>query len=72
MTLKNTMKIFINDLEFSCPEQCSLKDALTSNNIELVNIAVAVNSTVISKSQWEHTPLIDGSRIIIIKAVQGG
>lgn len=66
------MKIFINDSEFSCPEQSSLKDVLENNGIPLVNIAVAVNNTVISKVQWEHTPLTDGSRITIIKAVQGG
>lgn len=66
------MKIFINDSEFSCPEQSSLKDILENNGIPLVNIAVAVDNTVISKAQWEHTPLADGNRITIIKAVQGG
>lgn len=36
------------------------------------NIAIAVDFNVIPRPDWGKTVLQDGSKIIIIKAVQGG
>lgn len=66
------MQIFINDTPATCGENSSLQDVLTENNISPVNIAIAIGNTVIPKTQWTTTFVQDGSRIIIIKAVQGG
>ncbi|MFB6455865.1 sulfur carrier protein ThiS [Chitinophaga sp. Hz27] len=35
-------------------------------------IAVAVNSQVIPKSDWEHQPLAAADNVTIIRATQGG
>lgn len=66
------MQIFINDIPYSCDENCSLTELLSRQGIQPVNIAVAINNTVIPKNQWDTTLLTDHSNIIIIKAVQGG
>lgn len=66
------MQIFINDSPVICPENHSLLEILSAHDIPLQNIAVAIDSTVIPKAQWENTRVNDGSRIMIIKAVQGG
>jgi thiamine biosynthesis protein ThiS len=33
---------------------------------------VARNGDVVTKSRWEHTPLLDGDRIEIVTAAAGG
>lgn len=66
------MQIFINDSPVTCPENSSLSEILSANGIPVQNIAVAIDNTVIPKAQWETTPVCDGSRIMVIKAVQGG
>lgn len=66
------MQIFINDSPVTCPENNSLAEVLSANGIPTQNIAVAIDSTVIPKTQWETTPVTDGCRIMVIKAVQGG
>lgn len=66
------MQIFINDSPVTCPENSSLSEILSANGIPVQNIAIAIDSTVIPKAQWETTPVSDGSRIMVIKAVQGG
>jgi sulfur carrier protein len=35
-------------------------------------IAVAVNGVVVVRSAWEDTALLDGDRVEIVTAVQGG
>lgn len=43
-----------------------------SQRIPTGNIAIAVDFNVIPRPDWGKTVLQDGSKIIIIKAVQGG
>lgn len=66
------MKVFINDQEISCSDTMPLSEILIANHIPLVNIAVAMDNSVVPKAAWATTIPQDGSRIIIIKAVQGG
>lgn len=66
------MEIFINDVSVSCPDKSTLQEILQHQSITPVNIAIAIDSTVIPKSQWAVTVVKDGSHILIIKAVQGG
>jgi sulfur carrier protein len=35
-------------------------------------IAIAVNDTIVSRSQWQTHQLQEGDRIEIVRAVQGG
>lgn len=66
------MQIFINDTPTTCAENSSLHDILAANNLPATNIAVALDNTVVPKAQWTTTFVKNDSRIIIIKAVQGG
>ena len=48
-------------------------DAMVSQlKIESKGIAIAVNHTVVSKSDWSKTELQENDNITIIKATQGG
>jgi sulfur carrier protein len=40
--------------------------------VEIKGVAVALNSSVISKNEWQAKNLIQGDRILIIRATQGG
>lgn len=66
------MQVFINDKVFECPAGSTLAAVMEANNLKTENIAVAVDFSVIPRPQWGKTVLQDGSKIIIIKAVQGG
>lgn len=66
------MQIFINDQTVECEENSTIATLLSQQSIQPVNIAVALNNTVIPKAQWENTPVTAGSHLLIIKAVQGG
>jgi sulfur carrier protein len=34
--------------------------------------AIALNGAVVRKDQWQNTPLTEGDRIEIVRAIQGG
>ncbi len=74
MEIKNlyTMQVFINDKSFECTPGTTLPEVLEANAIPTGNIAIAVDFNVIPRPDWGKTVLQDGSKIIIIKAVQGG
>ena len=68
-----SMKIYVNDTVIDAPVNSSLfcvleKQGLTAKS----GIAVAVNQSVISKSNWATTTLEESSKILIIQATQGG
>ena len=62
------MHIFINDVATECPENSTILQVLTQQDISPLNIAIALDNTVVPKAQWVR----DGSQLLIIKAVQGG
>ena len=66
------MQIFINDTPYTCEKIYTLTELLARQGIQPVNIAIAINNTVIPIAQWDTTVIRDNSNIIIIKAVQGG
>lgn len=35
-------------------------------------VAIAVNGRVVRRSEWETTPVHDGDRVEIVRAMQGG
>jgi sulfur carrier protein len=35
-------------------------------------VAVAVDGQVVPRSQWAATPLVDGSHVEVVNAIQGG
>ncbi len=66
------MQIFINDKAVECAPGTTLPEILESQGICTDNIAVAVDFEVIPRPDWGKTVPRDGSKIIVIKAVQGG
>ena len=66
------MHIFINDVATECPENSTILQVLTQQDISPLNIAIALDNTVVPKAQWETTLIRDGSQLLIIKAVEGG
>lgn len=67
------LKLFINNETHTFDNVQKLSEVLHHLKIENSNgIAVAVNDTVIPKSQWNSFLLNDNDKILLIKATQGG
>ncbi len=66
------MQVYINDKKIVCNPDISLLMLLNENQIITDGIAVAIDQKVIPKKEWAETIIKDGSKILIIKATQGG
>ena len=67
------MEISINNVKTSVEENTSLATVVATNSGENTRgIAVAVNQSVVPKTEWDSTLLHQNDTIIIIKATQGG
>ncbi|MGB3352349.1 MAG: sulfur carrier protein ThiS [Mycobacterium sp.] len=65
------MKLTVNDEAVEVDEQMTVAGLLDRLGIPEKGIAVAVNWSVIPRSQW-HTVLADGAKVEVVTAVQGG
>jgi sulfur carrier protein len=65
------MKITVNDEAVEVAEQTTVAALLETLGFPEKGIAVAVDWTVLPRSEWE-TALSDGARIEVVTAVQGG
>ena len=50
------MHIFINDVATECPENSTILQVLTQQDISPLNIAIALDNKVVPKAQWEIIP----------------
>ncbi|MCH7396533.1 sulfur carrier protein ThiS [Belliella sp. DSM 107340] len=67
------MDITVNNEPLQIPDSCSITKLLQDHvQQKPEGIAVAVNQSVIPKSEWENTFIASGDTIILIKATQGG
>ena len=67
------MEITLNDKKYSFSENTSLYDIVFSQlGDKQKGVAVAVNDSVIPKSDWETHIIQSNDNILIIKATQGG
>lgn len=66
------MNVVLNGKTISVPEGITLAQFLADKQINIDNTAIAVNNVVISRSRWEEFTLSDNSKILLIKATQGG
>ncbi len=67
------MVIFINGQEETVDLNTNVEGMITHFDFGLVGgIAVAINETVVPKSQWTSTLLQENDKVLIIKASQGG
>jgi sulfur carrier protein len=65
------MNVTVNDEAVEVDENMTVADLLDRLGIPQKGIAVAVDWTVIPRSQWD-TALRDGAKIEVVTAVQGG
>ncbi|WP_031530332.1 sulfur carrier protein ThiS [Dyadobacter crusticola] len=67
------MEIIINDQSREIPEHYSVQQLLSGLFPDsLKGIAVAINQSVLARSEWERRQLQPHDRITLIKATQGG
>ncbi|HZL12026.1 MAG TPA: sulfur carrier protein ThiS [Prolixibacteraceae bacterium] len=67
------MEIKLNNQIKTFPEQCTVQQLLDEIIPEKQKgIAIAVNSSVIPKTNWGHHFLVHHDEVLIIKATQGG
>lgn len=67
------MNVSVNNQLRSVQKGTILLDALEQTGIQSQRgIAVAVNNTVIPKTEWQNTVLTENDKITIIRATQGG
>ena len=67
------MEVFINNQSVSVPDLAKLSDVLMQlDSLNKRGIAVAVNNSVIPKSEWDSYTVDSADKITIIRATQGG
>ncbi|KGN77836.1 hypothetical protein HW49_09670 [Porphyromonadaceae bacterium COT-184 OH4590] len=66
------MTVVLNGKAIAVAEGITLVQLLTDERIDTANTAIAVNNVVISRSHWAEFTLSDNSKILLIKATQGG
>jgi len=64
--------IKVNNTTHQFNEQAALQEVMNALKIPLNGIAVAVNETIISKSDWTKKILQQNDSVLVIKATQGG
>lgn len=65
------MKVIVNDEAVEVDDRTTVSGLLDHLGIPEKGIAVAVDWSVIPRSQWD-TLLTDGAKIEVVTAVQGG
>lgn len=65
------MKVIVNDEAVEVDDRTTVSGLLDHLGIPEKGIAVAVDWSVIPRSQWD-TMLTDGAKIEVVTAVQGG
>lgn len=50
----------------------NIKQLAEQLNLPAAGVAVAVNNTMVPRTDWENTAIVEGSDIVIVKAFCGG
>lgn len=67
------MEITVNNKNYQLQQSCSVEQMLTDVlDIPAQGLAVAINQTIITKSEWPDRLLEPGDQVVLIKATQGG
>lgn len=69
---ESMIKISLNDHPLEIVANTSISTLVEITNSPLQGIAVAVNDTVIPRSEWQTHMLQSNDFVLIIKAAQGG
>ena len=67
------MNISLNDEPREVSDDCNLDEALSALGLPSTNgCAVALNEEVVPRENWMSRKLVNGDRILIVQATQGG
>ena len=66
------MEVFINRKPVGVEVPTSLAELLAREGIPAEGVAVAVNNRVVPRGDWAATPVAEGMKITVIRAVCGG
>ena len=66
------MKVTLNGEPMELRDGSTVAALLADLGAPARGIAVAVDAQVVPKSQWETTPLVEGARVEVLTAAQGG
>ncbi len=66
------MYIRVNNETQEITENTSIQNLVDQLKISINGIAIAINNTVIKKSEWNTTVINNNDDILIIKSTQGG
>ena len=66
------MHVWINGEQRELGAGASVLDALSEMGAPSCGVAVAVDGEVVPRAGWPGTELVDGARIEVLTAVQGG
>lgn len=66
------MTIRVNGEERPVEADLNVDALLRSMELPHRDVAVALDGSVVPRSQWEHTPVPDGSAVEVVSAMQGG
>jgi sulfur carrier protein len=66
------MQIFLNDTAKEIPEGSTLGSLLQILGLNPAGLAIAVDESVVPRSQWPATVLHPSARILLLTASQGG
>lgn len=67
------MRVEINNKEVELPEGCdNIISLLQHQGIGEKGHAIAVNNHVVPRTEWNSFRLVEGMKVLIIRAVRGG
>lgn len=66
------MNVVVNGIPREVPDASSVAAVVAALAGPATGAAVAVNDTVVPRGRWAGTPLVEGDRVEVLVAVQGG
>ena len=66
------MNITVNGEKKELPRNCSVTDLLDSLELKNAFVAVAINNSCVSRSQYEKTRIQDNDKVEILAPMAGG
>ena len=66
------VEIFINNATHTFSQEIDLVEMLKQLSLSSQGVAIAINDTVIPKSEWQVHTLKNQDKITLIQATQGG
>lgn len=66
------MEVYVNGSRLEVASGEKLGAVLAANNLDATGMAVGVNNKLVKRCDWDSFELVEGARIVVIKAVCGG